>query len=166
MDEVARRVAAFLPPLGAGLAVFGAFVVAAMIASRLARTPRLTSRVPRELWILLARTAKAALLVIGLVMSLGTMGVDVSAVVAGLGLTGFALGFAVKDALGNVLAGVMTLIYKPFRVGDRIQVMGLEGRVYDIDMRYTSLDAGEKHHLVPNSALFSHPVAVIQEKKD
>ena len=50
---------------------------------------------------LMAMTARVGLLIAGLITALGTMGVDVSALVAGLGLTGFALGFAVKDTISN-----------------------------------------------------------------
>ena len=51
----------------------------------------------------------------------GTVGVDVSALVAGLGLAGFAIGFALRDAVSNTLAGVLVLMYQPFRVGDDIK---------------------------------------------
>ena len=57
--------------------------------------------------------------------SLGTLGINVSALVAGLGLTGFALGFAFRDALSNVLAGVMILLYHPFHRGDCANITGL-----------------------------------------
>ena len=57
----------------------------------------------------------------GLVTALGTLGVDVSALVAGLGLTGFALGFAVKDTISNILAGVLLLVYRPFSKKDYVE---------------------------------------------
>ena len=52
---------------------------------------------------------------LGVITALGTIGVDVTGLVAGFGLTGFAVGFAMKDALANLLAGVMILLYRPFR---------------------------------------------------
>ena len=63
---------------------------------------------------LMAMAARVTLLVAGIVTALGTVGVDVSALVAGLGLTGFALGFAIKDTISNILAGVLLLVYRPF----------------------------------------------------
>lgn len=114
---------------------------------------------------LAGRAATAAIMTAGALTALGTAGVDVSALVAGLGLTGFALGFAVKDALSNLLAGILTLIYRPFRPGDRVQVMGLEGVVRDVDLRYTTLDADDRRFLVPNSALFSNPITVWRENR-
>jgi small conductance mechanosensitive channel len=89
-------------------------------------------------------------LALGLVVGLGTMGLNVSALVASLGLTGFALGFAPRDAVANLLAGVLILSHRPLEYGDRIAVTGLEGVIVDIDLRYTTLDAGDKRHLVPN----------------
>src|SRR5947199_3735740 len=62
---------------------------------------------------LLGRTAKITLIIFGLITALGTVNVNVSALVAGLGLTGFALGFALRDVLSNVLAGVLILLYRP-----------------------------------------------------
>jgi len=79
-----------------------------------------------------------ALIIFGFITAPGTLGVNISALVAGLGLTGFALGFAFRDALPNVLAGIMILFYHPFRRGDRVVITGLEGQVTAIDLRYTT----------------------------
>ncbi len=80
--------------------------------------------------------------------------------VAGLGLSGFALGFALKDALSNMLAGILILFYHPYRCGDKIMITGCEGVVTDINLRYTKLDAAEKEYLIPNSTCFTKWVAV------
>jgi small-conductance mechanosensitive channel len=123
---------------------------------------RVSQRVPqnRELLELLARTAKITLLVFGTVTAFGTMGINVSAMVAGLGLTGFALGFALRDVLSNILSGVLLLLYRPFGRGDHIAVAGMEGVVTAIDLRYTTLAQGEKTILIPNSNLFTTPIVV------
>ena len=94
---------------------------------------------------------------------LGTMGVDVSALVAGLGLTGFALGFALKDIVSNALSGILVMIYRPFRLGDVISVTDLEGSVREINLRYTVLEAEDKTILIPNSLLFINPVKVLKK---
>ena len=69
------------------------------------------------------------------------MGINVSALVAGLGLTGFALGFALKDTISNLLSGVLILLYRPFKIGNTIKVSGYEGDVVSIDLRYTELNS-------------------------
>jgi small-conductance mechanosensitive channel len=82
--------------------------------------------------------------------------------VAGLGLTGFALGFALKDVLSNLLAGVLILIYRPFHRQDRVMVAGFEGTIADIDLRYTTLEAEDRRILIPNATLFTNAISVLR----
>lgn len=113
---------------------------------------------------LLSRAARFSFMFIGVVTALGTLGVNVSALVAGLGLTGFALGFALRDTISNVLAGVLLLIYRPFGINDRINVTSQEGIVVSIDLRYTTLDSDAARVLIPNSVLFTNPIIVVKNR--
>jgi small-conductance mechanosensitive channel len=85
-------------------------------------------------------------------------------------LTGFALGFALKDVLSNFIAGVLILLYRPFHLYDHITVAGLEGTVTEIDLRYTTLQKEGQKYLVPNSILFTNSIGIIEsparEKRD
>ena len=101
------------------------------------------------------------LIAVGLVTALGTLGLDVSAIVASLGLTGFAVSFALKDSISNLLSGMLILIYRPFKVGDTIKVKSFEGRVSTIDLRYTRLERDGEKILVPTSLLFPHPISIL-----
>ena len=109
---------------------------------------------------LLASIARISLIVLGLITALGTLGVNIMGIVAGIGLTGFALGFALKDSISNLLAGVMILLYRPFEVGDRIDVGGLGGRVTHVNLRYTELESESERVLVPNSKMLTDPIRV------
>lgn len=113
---------------------------------------------------LISSTVRFVLLFLGVVTALGTLGINISALVAGLGLTGFALGFALRDTISNVLAGLLLLIYRPFNINDRIHVAGQEGIVVAIDLRYTTLDNDAARVLIPNSVLFTSPIMVIKER--
>ena len=115
---------------------------------------------------LMAMAARVTLLVAGLITALGTLGVDVSALVAGLGLTGFALGFAVKDTISNILAGGLLLVYRPFSKTDYVEVKGMEGEVIGIDLRYTTLQNEGQKILLPNSLLFTNPITIGKPKSD
>src|SRR5207237_7530607 len=115
---------------------------------------------------LLASIARISLILLGLITALGTLGVNILGIVAGLGLTGFALGFALKDSIANLLAGVLILLYRPFEVGDRIDVGGLAGRVTHVDLRYTELDAESERVLVPNAKLLTDPIRVSKPATD
>ena len=112
---------------------------------------------------LLARSAHVVLIAVGLVTALGTLGLDVSAIVASLGLTGFAVSFALKDSISNLLSGMLILIYRPFKVGASIKVKTFEGQVTAIDLRYTKLERDGEKILVPNSLLFTNPISILPE---
>ena len=83
---------------------------------------------------LAAQTARYVIITAGLITALGTMGIDVSALIAGLGLTGFALGYACRDALSNLLAGVLIIVYQPFKPGQTITVSGKTGKVESMEL--------------------------------
>lgn len=101
------------------------------------------------------------LLLFGTVTAFGTMGVNVGALVAGLGLTGFALRFAMKDVLSNLVSGVLILVYRVFVLNNRITVSGLEGVVTEIDLRYMRLDSGTQTYLIPNLMLITNTIGLI-----
>jgi len=106
-----------------------------------------------------------AILILGLLTGLSTMGVNMGPIIAGLGLGGFALGFALRDALSNLLAGVLTIIYQPFKEGDTISVSGCEGTVTEINLRYTVLESETDHYMVPNSLIFTKPLKIMHPKE-
>ena len=108
----------------------------------------------------IASIIKNIVIIMGLITSLGTIGVNVSAIVAGLGLTGFAFGFAFKDMLSNFISGIMIFIYEPFQLGDVIKVDGKEGEVVDINLRYVTLLNDKSRVLVPNSLSVSKSLEV------
>jgi small-conductance mechanosensitive channel len=161
LDQLFGELGAALPGIVAGLVVIAVFFAFASLVRAIFR--RLRARVPADkqpLVELAGGAARYALVVVGLIMGLGTMGIDVSALVAGLGLTGFALGFALRDAVSNLLAGVLIIFYQPFRMGDTITVAGRTGTVVGINFRYTVLAMEGKQALVPNNAMFSNTVVV------
>ncbi len=114
----------------------------------------------------IVKMIKGVIWTCAIITVLGTLGIDVAALVGGLGLTGFALGFALKDIVSNVLSGMLLLIYQPFARQDRIKVSGWEGVVTDIDLRYTTLETSNGHVLIPNSNLFTTPVELLNVQPD
>jgi small-conductance mechanosensitive channel len=155
------RLVLFAPRLATALALLVAAWLAAVVLTRL--VGRLGAPVIQspEVSSVLSRTIKTAILAIGVVSALGTLGINVMGMVAGLGLAGFALGFALKDALSNALSGILILVYRPFRRGDRVAVTGFDGEVTDIDLRYTTLRLDDgRTALVPNASIFTNPLVV------
>lgn len=160
--QLVAHVANFIPKLAAGLLIFAAFWIGAAIVRALVNKTASHSRIDKQIVGLLSRIAGATIIILGAVTALGTMGVNVTGLIAGVGLTGFAFGLAFKDALQNALSGILVLIYRPFRVGDKISVSGLEGIVNDIDLRYTVLATDEKTILIPNSNMFVNNVIIFK----
>ena len=108
----------------------------------------------------LSNILKNIVVIMGFVTALGTLGVNVSAIVAGLGLTGFAFGFAFKDMLSNFISGIIIFIYEPFKIGDLVEIEKKIGKVVDINLRYVTLESDTGNVLVPNSICASKVVVV------
>ena len=169
----------FFPALVAAVIILiGFWIAARLVSNAMLRLARRRALDP-DLTGLLSRASHLTLLAFGVITAIGTVGVDVKALVAGLGLTGFALGFALKDIISNTLAGALILLYKPFHRGDHIEiVLGtgvVEGVVDGIDMRYTTLRSADgTRGLIPNASLFTnaikvrggHVTGLVPEKRD
>ena len=163
--ELQAQMAAWAPKIGVALLVFAGFWLASVVARRVVIS--VASNADPNLnfvFRMVARVVSAVLLLFGAVTALGTMGVNVSALVAGLGLTGFALGFATKDILSNLMSGVLILLYRPSSINDHIIVTGLEGLVTEIDLRYTRLEKAGQVYLIPNSLLITNTIGLTQPK--
>jgi small conductance mechanosensitive channel len=162
--EVLQSVAVTTPKLISAVLIFLFFVLMARLLRGLVKRFGRTRRLSADLVNLLVQITETALLIFGGVSALGTLGIDVTAMIAGLGLVGFALGFALRDLLSNFLSGLLILVYNPFVRGDHISIGVNEGDVVEINMRYTVLQNGGKRILIPNANLFS--MAVIVEARE
>lgn len=143
--------------------VFGAFCVASFLIDRaLKKIECRFDATASEPFRLISNSQKAILLFIGIVLALSKLGFDMSALVAGLGLTGFALGFALKDAISNLVAGIMIVLYKPIKLGNHIDITGSKGIVVDINLRYITVENEGVIHLIPNSLLLNNKVSILE----
>ena len=94
-----------------------------------------------------------------IVVILGKLGVNVGPIVAGLGVTGFILGFAFQESLGNLASGLMIAINEPFKIGDYVIIAGLEGTVIKMDMMAATLaTADNKKIVIPNKSAWGSPI--------
>ena len=162
VKTVLEQITLLGPKIGISLVVFLIFWILAKVANRAIIKTSKRMELNASLATLLARTAKITLIIFGFVTALGTLGVNVSVLVAGIGLTGFAIGFALKDTISNLLAGVLILVYRPFEIGNHIKIAGYEGTVVSIDLRYTELEGEGNKILIPNSKIFTDPIIVLR----
>lgn len=151
----------FLPRLAAALLVLAVFYFAGkafgMLLLRLLR--RASLREVQESFFRLC--AIALVFFVGLVVALNILGLDQLAVslLAGGGVTAVVLGFAFREIGENFIAGLFLAFSRPFRTGDAIRTEDVEGRVQEVELRYTHLrtDDGQDVY-VPSSQLFNRPV--------
>ncbi len=108
---------------------------------------------------LLKQVAYYAVWVLGIAVAVDALGIDPQAAATGLGLTGLALGFALKDIISNFVSGLLILLLRPFHLGDQIVVGETEGTVERITLRATEIRTYDgRLVLVPNAELFTSRV--------
>ncbi|MEW9797196.1 mechanosensitive ion channel family protein [Alteromonas sp. CYL-A6] len=98
----------------------------------------------------------AILMLFVIVASLDQLGVDTTSLVAILGAAGLAIGLSLQDSLKNFAAGVMLLVFKPFKAGDYVEAAGTAGTVRNIGIftsTFTSVD--NKEIIIPNGKIYS-----------
>lgn len=115
------------------------YVLYRALGSVLRRVMRSSTRVEKSLEALVLKTYRIAALSFIAVMVLAQLGVNVAALLAGLGIAGIAVGFAAKDTLENFISGITILLDKPFRVGDNVQIEDVFGTIVEITLRSTRL---------------------------
>ncbi|MDX2162830.1 MAG: mechanosensitive ion channel [bacterium] len=161
LQAAALQIISFIPQLIIGLVIFIFFWIFSVLFRRVVKRYGKVTRLDPAVLSLLMQLVNLVILIIGAITALGTIGLDVTALVAGLGLTSFALGFALQDILSNVLSGVLLLIYRPFRLGHYIKVGDKEGHVVGVDLRYTTLRTDAQYILIPNQQLFREAIVVL-----
>ena len=149
-----------LPSILFGIGLFIAFWITSKVVQSMIKNFLVSKKSNTDISRVLSGIIKNVIVIIGFITALGTMGINVSAIVAGLGLTGFAFGFAFKDMLSNFISGILIFIYEPFQLGDTITVDGKKGRVVDINLRYVTLESEEVRILLPNSLSVSKSIEV------
>lgn len=92
---------------------------------------------------------------LGLLVALSQLGIQLAPVLAGLGIAGFIVGFALQDTLSNFASGMMILIYRPYDVGDAVEAGGVLGKVKAMNLVSTTITTFDNQKLVvPNSKIW------------
>ena len=160
MEEILSEVSIKAPTLLLAMVIFILFWVCGRILKAVVQRIMDEKSMHANIYSVLAGIIKNIMLIVGLITALGTMGVNISAIVAGLGLTGFAFGFAFKDMLSNFISVALIFIFEPFKLGDTIEVEGKTGKVIDINLRYVTIETEDQKILVPNSISVSKVISV------
>jgi small conductance mechanosensitive channel len=117
--------------------------------------------------ILLVRVLRIVVIAVAFVAALDKLGVQITPLIAGIGVAGVGIGFAFQGVLSNIIAGLTIIVTKPFRVGEYIKVTGVEGEVSHIDLPSTVLLHADKSRvIVPNRKIVGeilHNFGVIRQ---
>ena len=96
--------------------------------------------------------------IVGMI-ALQRLGIDIAPLIAGLGVTGFIVGFAFQESLGNLAAGLMIALNQPFQVGDYVESSGIQGTVQEVNMMATTLTTVDnKKVVIPNSLVWGSAI--------
>jgi len=107
------------------------------------------------------RGAQAIVVMIAVIIFLGQFGINVTGLAAALGIAGLGISLAAKDTLSDAISGIIILVDRPFRTGDRIEISGLNtwGDVVEIGLRSTRIRTRDNRLvIVPNSAIANSQV--------
>lgn len=100
-----------------------------------------------------------AIFVLAVLAGLQTLGVQTASFVAVLAAAGFAIGLALQGTLANFAAGILLLIFRPFNVGDYVEVGGEKGYVRDLQLFFTKIDTRKNELvIVPNGDIFGSTI--------
>jgi len=106
-----------------------------------------------------ASFAKYAVIIVTVIALLNQFGVQTTSLVAVVGAAGLAIGLALQGTLSNVAAGVMLLIFRPFKIGQFVEVAGYAGSVRAITLFVTEMDTGDNVRItIPNGNVWGSSI--------
>ncbi|HEX7652488.1 MAG TPA: mechanosensitive ion channel family protein [Verrucomicrobiae bacterium] len=107
-----------------------------------------------QLFPIFSKAAKVAIIGASILLTADNMGINIKTLLAGLSVGGLALGLAAQDTVANMFGAVAILLDKPFHIGDRVRVEGVDGIVESIGLRSTRVRSLEGHHVtIPNKLM-------------
>ena len=114
-----------------------------------------SSHMDRTVAAFLSSLVRYALLAVTLVLILQVVGIQATSLVAVIGASSLAIGLALQGTLSNMAAGVMLLLFRPFKLGDSIDVGGKAGTVQNLNLFFTELAGGDHVQiLIPNGQVW------------
>ncbi len=138
LEQLAMQAISAIPILVSALVIFLASLYLAGLLGRLLKKVLERRRVAYGVAHLLTQMVYWTVITIGTVTALQRF-FDVTAFLAGLGILGFTVGFALQDVMKNFAAGILLLLHRPFNVGEVVSVAGFDGTILAIDLRTTEM---------------------------
>lgn len=145
--------------VGALALVLGGFIVAGWARNRVIGLSRRYKRLDGTLFSFLGNILRYVILAFTALFVLNTFGIQTTSIVAVIGAAGLAIGLALQGTLSNVAAGVMIILFRPFKNGDFVEVAGQSGTVQEISLNFTELSSvGNVQVIIPNSQVWGNVI--------
>ena len=123
---------------------------------------KIQMKMDQTMQLMIRRLASATIYAIGLMLiiyQIPQLRSLVTAVVAGAGIAGLAIGYAAKDSLANFTSSIFIAVFQPYRVGDLVDFRGEYGQIEDLTLRHTVIKTTDnKRIIVPNSIMSNEPI--------
>ncbi len=158
LNQLFEKVTASLPNVLTAILIFvGSLYIARLLSNLLKRI--LTQRnVSRDVTQLLVQMTRWSIIVLGVMAALQRF-FDVTAFLAGLGILGFIVGFALQEIAQNFVAGIILVIQQPFQVNDVIETDQYTGTILTINIRTTEMKTLDgRIVIIPNAAILAKPI--------
>ena len=98
-------------------------------------------------------------IIIGVIIALSQLGIEIGPLLAGMGIMGFIIGFALQDSLSNFASGMMILVHRPFDIGDVVEAGGVSGTVKAMSLITTTFVTFDNQTLVvPNNKIWGSTI--------
>lgn len=158
LTQILERMIEFIPTILAALAILVASLYLAGGIAKLLRRALERREVATGTARLLSQIIRWTIITFGVIAALQRF-FDVTAFLAGLGILGFTVGFALQDIMQNFAAGIILLVQQPFKVGDAISVADYDGTILAIDLRTTEMKTFDGRIVIlPNADILSHAI--------
>jgi small conductance mechanosensitive channel len=155
MEDIRREVLKFLTDYG--FKIVGAVIIltiggfAARWVGKVAGDWLTKKQIEPPVRMLVVRVLRLVVFALAAVLALDKFGVQTAPLVAGIGVAGVGIGLALQGVLSNLIAGLLIIFTKPFRVGEYIELLGVEGQVNTIALFATTLQHSDRSRVViPN----------------
>ncbi len=159
LQALFEQIILFTPKLIVALIIFALTLLLAKICFQLVRRALQHRQTDPEVSLLLARVTQISILVLGIIWALSAVDFNVTGFVAGLGIAGFTVGFALKDIAENFVAGVLLLLQQPFDIGEAVEAGGYAGTVTNIEIRSTTIRTWDGLLvIIPNAQVYGNPL--------
>ena len=115
---------------------------------------------------MIVATVRNLIIIFGVLIAISQLGISLGPLLAGLGIMGFIIGFALKDTLSNFASGLMILMYRPFDVGDVVEAGGVSGKVSHMSLVNTTFMTFDNQRLVvPNNMIWSSVITNVTAQR-